>query len=206
MKKLIFLTVALIAGASLWAAPRPLDTYSTAYTDGTYAIQQIRLDPITHYVISADTELIEAPWNGSAYGSGLYVYDPITRNMTGAALDTGSGIVLTYHSTDDYYTVNIGINSATQTALDGKSTTAQGAKADSAVQPAAMTSALGSYATTAAMTSGLGAKFNTPTGSTSQYLRGDGSVATFPSIPAAQVQSDWNAVSGLGVVLNKPII
>lgn len=27
-----------------------------------------------------------------------------------------------------------------------------------------------------------------------------------PSIPAAQVQSDWNAVSGLGAVLNKPTI
>ena len=27
-----------------------------------------------------------------------------------------------------------------------------------------------------------------------------------PTIPAAQVQSDWNAVSGLGVILNKPTI
>ena len=27
-----------------------------------------------------------------------------------------------------------------------------------------------------------------------------------PTIPAAQIQSDWNAVSGLGVVLNKPTI
>ena len=27
-----------------------------------------------------------------------------------------------------------------------------------------------------------------------------------PTIPAAQVQTDWNAVSGLGVLLNKPTI
>ena len=27
-----------------------------------------------------------------------------------------------------------------------------------------------------------------------------------PTIPAAQVQSDWNAVAGLGVILNKPTI
>ena len=27
-----------------------------------------------------------------------------------------------------------------------------------------------------------------------------------PTIPAAQVQSDWNAVSGMGVILNKPTI
>lgn len=45
-----------------------------------------------------------------------------------------------------------------------------------------------------------------PSGTTLQYLRGDGSLATFPTIPAAQVQPDWNAVSGLGVILNKPSI
>ena len=27
-----------------------------------------------------------------------------------------------------------------------------------------------------------------------------------PTIPAAQVQSDWNATSGMGVILNKPTI
>lgn len=27
-----------------------------------------------------------------------------------------------------------------------------------------------------------------------------------PTIPAAQVQSDWNASTGLGVILNKPTI
>lgn len=70
------------------------------------------------------------------------------------------------------------------------------------VTSTALTSALSGYATTGA----LATKFNTPTGTTSQYLRGDGSLATFPSIPTAQVQSDWNAVSGLGVILNKPTI
>lgn len=70
------------------------------------------------------------------------------------------------------------------------------------------------------------------TGTTSQYFRGDLSLATFPSIPAAQIQSDWNqsnnalldyiknkpsipaaqvnsdwnAVSGLAQILNKPTI
>ena len=74
------------------------------------------------------------------------------------------------------------------------------------ITDAASLSALGGYATTAALTSGLAGKFNTPSGTTSQYLRGDGSVATFPAIPAAQVQSDWNANTGLGVILNKPTI
>lgn len=40
----------------------------------------------------------------------------------------------------------------------------------------------------------------------SKYYRGDKTWATFPSIPAGQVQTDWNAVSGMGVLLNKPIL
>lgn len=42
------------------------------------------------------------------------------------------------------------------------------------------------------------------TGSTAQYLRGDLSLATFPTIPAAQVQSDYTAASGVSQILNKP--
>ena len=39
-----------------------------------------------------------------------------------------------------------------------------------------------------------------------KYLQGDGTWQTFPSIPAAQVNSDWNAVSGVAEILNKPTI
>lgn len=46
---------------------------------------------------------------------------------------------------------------------------------------ASLSSALASYATTSALTSALAAKFNTPTGTTAQYVRGDGSLATLPS-------------------------
>lgn len=41
-------------------------------------------------------------------------------------------------------------------------------------------------------------------GNTLQYVRGDGSLASFPSIPAAQVNSDWEAVSGVAQIINKP--
>lgn len=46
-----------------------------------------------------------------------------------------------------------------------------------------LTSTLGGYATTTALTAGLAGKFNTPSGSITQYIRGDGSLATFPTIP-----------------------
>jgi hypothetical protein len=43
-------------------------------------------------------------------------------------------------------------------------------------------------------------------GTSGQYWRGDKTWQTFPSIPAAQVQTDWNASSGIGVLLNKPTL
>ena len=59
-------------------------------------------------------------------------------------------------------------------------TAAQGAKADSAVQPSdlAPVATSGSYA----------------------------DLTGTPSIPAAQVQTDWDAATGLGVILNKPAV
>jgi hypothetical protein len=49
-------------------------------------------------------------------------------------------------------------------------------------------------------------KFDVPTGSASDYLDGTGAPIAFPSIPPAQVNSDWNASSGLAQILNKPTI
>lgn len=73
------------------------------------------------------------------------------------------------------------------------------------VTSGALSTALASYATSASVTSGLAGKQSTiATGSTSQYLRGDGTLATFPSIPSAQVNADWSASSGVTQVLNKP--
>lgn len=57
-----------------------------------------------------------------------------------------------------------------------------------------------------ATTTALNAKFDNPTGTTAQYLRGDGTLATFPSIPASQIQSDWAQASSssLDYIKNKP--
>ena len=50
----------------------------------------------------------------------------------------------------------------------------------------------------------LDSKLNIPTGSSTDYLDGTGAVVPFPSIPAAQVNSDWDATSGVEQILNKP--
>jgi len=49
-------------------------------------------------------------------------------------------------------------------------------------------------------------KFNVPTGLSTDYLDGLGSPQPFPTIPNAQVNSDWNATTGVEEILNKPTI
>ena len=51
-------------------------------------------------------------------------------------------------------------------------------------------------------------KFDAPTGTSLEYLDGTGTPQTFPTIPAAQIQSDWNQAntSALDYIKNKPTI
>ena len=48
-------------------------------------------------------------------------------------------------------------------------------------------------------------KFNTPTGTTSQYVRGDGSLATFPTIPSGTVTSVGLSMPAAFSVANSPV-
>lgn len=49
-------------------------------------------------------------------------------------------------------------------------------------------------------------EFAETNGNASQYIRGDGTKANFPAIPAEQVPSDWNASTGVTRILNKPVL
>lgn len=49
-------------------------------------------------------------------------------------------------------------------------------------------------------------KFDQPTGASTDYLDGTGTPTPFPTIPDAQVNSDWNSTSGVSEILNKPSI
>lgn len=84
----------------------------------------------------------------------------------------------------------------------GNVVTALGFTPYNATNPAGYISSINSSQVTTA----LGYSPVNPNGTSLQYIAGDGSKISFPSIPAAQVQSDWNAVTGLGVILNKPTL
>lgn len=79
-----------------------------------------------------------------------------------------------------------GINSAAVTTALGY-TPYNASNPDAYITAAALSpyltsaSAASTYATQSALTSGLSGKFNTPSGSTVQYVRGDGTLAAFPT-------------------------
>lgn len=82
--------------------------------------------------------------------------------------------------TPSAHTHSIGDVTGLQDSLDSKATVAS---LSGYVTSSALSTSLSGYTTTGTLTAGLSAKFNTPTGSTTQYVRGDGSLATFPAIP-----------------------
>lgn len=78
-----------------------------------------------------------------------------------------------------------------------------GATPDISIQPANLFD--DGYLTSADFTS-FSNKFDVPTGTSGDYLDGTGTPTLFPTIPAAQVNSDWSATSGVAEILNKPTL
>jgi hypothetical protein len=137
--------------------------------------------------------------NDSGYVSNV-IYPVVSVNAkTGAvvlsAADVGAAASSHTHSITDI--------TGLQNSLDNKASTSS---LSSYATTDSVNSALGNYTNTQTLTNLLNGKFNTPLGTINQYLRGDGTTATFPMIPAAQVNSDWNATSGAAFILNKPIL
>jgi hypothetical protein len=99
--------------------------------------------------------------------TGIYSYDGTSRLISW--LNIGSGL-----------TVNSGVLTA-PTVLSAF-TNDSGYITSSALSPYLTSSlAASTYATQSTVTTGLAGKFNNPAGTTAQYLRGDGTTATFPT-------------------------
>lgn len=99
------------------------------------------------------------------------------NSKTGAVVLTSSDVGAASVS----HTHTIADVTGLQTALDSKASTSA---LSGYVTTSSLTTTLNGYATTGALTTGLSGKYNVPTGSTNQYVRGDGSLATFPTIPS----------------------
>lgn len=145
-------------------------------------------------------------------GSGRYLLQ--TNGQTNSDFNSSAGYSQIFNKPT--------LGSASSMSSSAFATAAQGALAASALQPTGSAAALTSFPTLNQSTTGNAAtatklgtartingvlfdgtanitvadstKFPNPTGSTSQYLRGDGSLATFPAIPSAAVYSTYSAI------------
>lgn len=106
------------------------------------------------------------------------------------------------------------VSTATQSALDAKASISSisaagfsGSYVDLSNKPTLGTAASANSSSFA--TAAQGAKADSavqPTGSSGQYIAGNGSFVTFPTIPASPVNADWSSGSGLSQILNKPTL
>lgn len=143
---------------------------------------------------------IQSDWNQANTASLDYIKNkPIipTVNYPVTSVNTKTGdVVLTNTDVNAAATVHThAISDVTnlQTTLDSKAnssalanyvtTSSLSTTLSGYITNSSLTSTLSGYATTTGLSSGLAGKFNIPTGNTTQYIRGDGSLATFPTIP-----------------------
>ena len=154
--------------------------------DATLTIQKngTNIATFTSNSATATTANITVPTDTSDLTNGAgYITGITSGDVTGAlgytpieTITTGSanGSI----SVDGSNVFVYGLDSAAYTSSSNYATSAQGSLADTAVQPADLA---------AVATSG---SYN--------------DLSNKPTIPAAQVNSDWNAVSGVAKILNKP--
>lgn len=115
---------------------------------------------------------------------------------------TGAGALATLPTIPAQFVPTAGSNVSLSGSYPNITFNAAGSVSSVALtMPAAFTVA-GSPVTSAGTLAVTGA------GTTSQYITGAGTLVTFPTIPAAQIQSDWNQVSGVALdfIKNKPTI
>lgn len=157
------------------------------------------VDPIfTSSVAYSITNTDKTNWN-TAYGWGNHAGLYPTYNGTGAmgtwgiSVSGNANTVTNGLYSTSIYNNPIWLNTLNWSKITNTPTTLSGYGITNGVDITTFNSALAT-------------KFNNPLGTTSQYIRGDGSIAVFPTIPLAQVNSDWNAVSGVSQILNKPTL
>lgn len=171
-------TFATTSALSNYATTSSLSAYATTSSLSNYITSTALTNALSGYVTS------------SAISSTLANY-ATTSSLSGYVTSSGLATTLNGYVTVSGLTTTLN-NYATTASLSGYATTSSlsGYVSNSALTSAlsfyptssSLTTTLGGYATTSSLTSGLAGKFNTPTGTTAQYIRGDGSLAAFPGL------------------------
>jgi hypothetical protein len=160
-------------------------------TDSSSNFKPFTFSPLAQQIIASNSEQmirgmlgIEIPENVSeltndaGYITLSQVPSPPAQVQTDWNAVSGLGVLLNKPST-----FTPAAHTQAWSTITATPTTVSGYGITDAVSQSALSTSLAGYATTTALTNGLSTKFNTPVGTTTQYLRGDGSLATFPAIP-----------------------
>lgn len=141
--------------------------------------------PATHIHAIADITGLQTALNNKVGVGAPIAYSVLTGAPTLSTVATsGSYVDLTNKPVIPAAQINSDWSATSGIAqILNKPTTISGFGITDAVTQSSLSSSLGSYATTSALNSGLSTKLNIPTGTILQYIRGDGSLASFPSIP-----------------------
>ena len=192
------------------------ETYFSASSSGgtpSFYVELYKWNGTTLSLIASNSATPEGITNGTAID--LYVSALAIPQTTLAATDrlairiyvTHSGRTITLHTENSHLCQVITTFSTGLTALNGLTAQVQNfatgtAGTDFGISSATSTHTFNLPTASAANRGALSSadwttfnnKFNTPSGTTLQYLRGDGSLATFPAIPA-----QYNPTAGTGI-------
>lgn len=180
---------AALTGVPLTFAPSPHTHAAADVVSGTFAVARIPALPIsqtTGLQAAIDGKFTTPTGTTGQYirGDGSLMVFPAL--FSGAYADL-SGIPSTF--APSAHTQAFSTITATPTTLAGYGIS-------DGVTAASLASTLGGYATTGALSAGLATKFTTPAGTTAQYVRGDGSLATLPTAKRIEVYTGTTNASG----------
>jgi hypothetical protein len=203
------------------------ETYFNASSGGgnpSFYMELYKYDGATFTLISTGSTNPEAITGGTVvdlYVSALAVPSTVltaTDRLAVRIFVTTSGRTITLHTEDNNlcqvittFTTGLnalnGLTAQVQNFATGTSGTDFGISSASTTHtfnlPTASATNRGALSTTDWTT--FNGKFNTPSGTTSQYLRGDGSLATFPTIPSGTVTSVGLTMPAAFSVANSPV-
>jgi len=172
MRKVLLGVVGLLLAQNVFAVAaydllfQQRNSTNTAYIN-LIAASPTTTDGILYFNQSTHLALWLAPGNFTNV-SGVLSAKPLSTDIPDSTV-TGRGLLTAASAT----AARTAIGAGTPVTL-----TSQLTNDSSFVTTAGMTTALSGYPTNAAMTGALAGKMDTPTGSTSQFMRGDGSLAT----------------------------
>lgn len=178
---------------SLLGVVSPVNADWNATSGLAQILNKPTIPTVNYPVTSVNTKTGAVVLSNTDVGAAATIHTHVISDVTGlqTALDNKitSGSSIPYSTLTGTPTIPAAQVNSNWSSVSGvsqilnKPTTISGYGITDGVTSVALSTALSNYVLTSTYTTGLSSKFNTPVGTTSQYVRGDGSLATTPIVP-----------------------